>query len=111
MTYGENYVRPSGSIHAEQDCINKLPGIKRQKRLKKISILSIRVNRLGGLANAKPCWRCIYTMSKYAESKGYKIATVYYSDSCGDIMECSLDELCNEDCKHVSSLYRPRNVQ
>ena len=95
-------------MHAEQDCVNKLPTIKKQKNLKKISILSIRVNKIGGLANAKPCYRCIYTMTKYAESKGYKITSVYYSDAQGDIIECSLNELCSEEHKHISGLYRPR---
>ncbi len=56
--------------------------------------------------SAKPCYRCIYIMSKLAEIKGYKIATVYYTDNDGNIVSCSLDHLCNEDCKHISSLYR-----
>lgn len=104
MTYGENYVRPKGSIHAEQDCINKLPK-NREKRPVKVSLLSVRVNRLGILMNAKPCFRCIYMMNKSLK-KGYKITTVYYTDSQGKIVKSNLDTLSNEECKHVSGLYR-----
>lgn len=104
MTYGENYVRPKGSIHAEQDCINKLPVVKGSRPVK-VSILSVRVNRLGQLMSAKPCFRCIYMMNKIVK-KGYKITSVYYTDSRGQIINCSLDTLNKEECKHISGRYR-----
>jgi len=41
-----------------------------------------------------------------AIKKGYRITEVYYSDSTGNIIRCSLNELNQEENKHRSGLYR-----
>lgn len=105
LSYGENYVRPKGSIHAEQDCINKLPSLEKNSKVKKVTLVSIRVNRSGQIVNGKPCFRCIYNMNS-AIKKGYRITEVYYSDCDGNIIRCSLNELNREENKHRSGLYR-----
>ena len=92
-------------MHAEQDCVNKLPSLEKNGKIKKVALISIRVNRSGKIVNAKPCFRCIYDMNS-AIKKGYRITEVYYSDANGEIIRCSLSELSQDECKHRSSLYR-----
>ena len=92
------------SIHAEENCIDKLPYIKNGK-IKRVSLLVIRITRTGIITMSKPCFRCINFMNRALE-KGYKIDTVYYSNNEGQIEKCSLHTLNMDPHKHVSKLYR-----
>jgi hypothetical protein len=106
LTYGENYIRCGVSIHAEEDSINKLPNITKEGKIKKVSLLSIRINRLGKLTTAKPCFRCIHNIEKSID-KGYKIENIYYSEADGSIVKSSLKKLTSEKM-HIPSIYRSR---
>lgn len=104
LSYGENYIRRNKTIHAEQDCINKLRNITTEGKSKKVHLLSLRVNVSGKLTMAKPCAHCIERMNA-SSRKGYKISAIYYSTTQGTIEKCTLGDL-NKGDKHISSFYK-----
>jgi cytidine deaminase len=99
-------MRTTQTIHAEHNCINKLP--KNDGRIKNVSILIIRTNKLGELISSKPCMHCIYKMNE-AVKMGYRITNVYYSDKNGEIVKTSLSKLNQEDNKHVCGYFKRHN--
>jgi len=104
LSYGENYTGNKFTVHAEHDCINKLPPLK--NKVKKVSMLVIRVTKANKLAMSKPCMHCIDKMMNQTIQKGYKIDTVYYSTRDAKIEKCSLNKLNNEPIKHISRFYK-----
>ena len=115
MSYGENQnkgVTDVGfrSIHAEDNAIRKLPIQPRNKRLKKVDLLVVRINRGGSLGNSKPCVHCLLLLSEKLPDKGYQVANVYYSTSNGTIAETKLKHLLAEPEPHFSRFYRDRNL-
>ena len=97
-------------IHAEHDALNKLQPLKYKRKLESINILVIRLSMKNNLQSSKPCSTCIETMKILPIKKGYKIQNVYYSDSEGNIIKTSLQNLENEE-KHYSRFYRQRYNQ
>lgn len=63
------------TMHAEHSAINKI--LIREKGL---SILVIRLNRIGNLMYSRPCPKCIETL------KNHDIKTIYYSSYNGAIV-------------------------
>lgn len=96
-------MRTTQTIHAEHNCIKKLP--KSEGRIKNVSILIIRTNKLGELISSKPCLHCIKKMNSVIKI-GYRITNVYYSDKDGEIVKTSLSKLSQECDKHVCGYYR-----
>lgn len=107
ISYGENHLRSSASIHAEENCVQKLLP-KKFKRIVNVSILVIRINLEGGLSMSKPCFKCIEKMND-AHKYGYRIKNVYYSTKEGNIVKTSLSKLTNEPDKHISKFFREKN--
>ena len=79
--------------------------IKNRKKLETINLLVIRLSRTNKLQSSKPCSNCIKIMNIIPEKKGYKIQNIYYSDSEGNIIKTTLNNL-EKDEKHYSRYYR-----
>jgi hypothetical protein len=84
------YIVPS--THAESGCLED--GVASAKR---VSILVIRINKLGQLVNSKPCHFCTRLM------KQCNIHRIYYSNDSGEI-ECH--KLRNFQSSHISFGFR-----
>jgi hypothetical protein len=95
ISYGSNHYSPKNknSIHAEYDCIDKLPYYKRQKKLCNINILIIRVSKTNKLGMSKPCKQCVRDMNLLPKKKGYKIQYIYYSNEKEEIIKTTLNRL------------------
>ena len=111
LSYGVNKMGDTDGltpgIHAEYDAIRKLPKLKRNKRLKLINILVIRLSVKNRLQLSKPCANCIQMMKLFPEKLGYKIKHIYYSDNNGHIVKSDLKTLDNEE-KHITRFYRKK---
>jgi len=58
----------------------------------------VRVNKSSTrLANSRPCWHCLVMMNTLAPKKGYRIRKIYYSDTDGNIIKTSLQQLLDEE--------------
>lgn len=58
----------------------------------------VRVNKSSTrLANSRPCWHCLVMMNTLAPKKGYRIRKIYYSDTDGNIIKSSLQQLLDEE--------------
>ena len=68
-------------------------------------MLVIRLSKKNNLQSSKPCVNCINTMKILPPKKGYIIQYIYYSDSEGNIIKTTLDNLELEE-KHYSRFYR-----
>ena len=114
LSYGINKIGDAkcvnAGVHAEHDAILKLLPLKRQKRLKHVSILVIRLSVKNKLQSSKPCGNCIDIMKTLPIKFGYRIKDVYYSNNEGNIVKTNLNKLDNEE-KHYSSFYRKRNIK
>ena len=66
------------------DAINKLK-TRDSKKLLKVNIVVIRVNKSGNLCSSQPCQKCVDYMKTVAIQKGYKIKKIFYSTSTGEI--------------------------
>jgi hypothetical protein len=104
LSYGENQIRGNSSIHAEANCIDKIP-MKRDGKIKKVDLLVIRVTRDGRCTMSKPCMHCISKMNSII-CKNYRIRSVYYSNYDGEIEKLSLSKLNKDPHKHISKLNR-----
>ena len=115
LSYGENHYsvhRAAGmsrTTHAEENAIRKLPPLPRHKKLKKVDLLVIRVNKVT-MGNSKPCIHCILKMNSLPE-KGYVLENVFYSTYDGSIETCSLNYLLYSDDLHMSAYYRKTNFK
>jgi cytidine deaminase len=92
-------------VHAEHNALLKLKPSKNKKRLESINLLVVRFSKTNKLQSSKPCNNCIKIMESIPEKKGYKIQTIYYSNSDGNIVKTNLANLKNED-QHYSRYYR-----
>ena len=114
LSYGVNKMGDSEGIipgiHAEYDAIKKLPPLKRNKKLKNINLLVIRLSAKNQLQSSKPCNNCIDIMKTMPIKKGYKIQYIYYSDSNQNIVKTTLYNLDNEE-KHYSKFYKNKKKQ
>lgn len=95
-------------VHAEHDAINRLKPLERNKALKPIHLLVIRVSKNNKLQNSKPCVNCVQTMRTVPEKKGYRIKHVYYSNDRGEIIQSSVNNL-EKEIPHYSRYYRNKN--
>ena len=76
LSYGINHFRPNDSIHAEFDAIKKLP---KNRKLKQVAMLVIRISKTKLLGNSCPCDRCKNMLNTFAITHGYKVKNVWYS--------------------------------
>ena len=115
LSYGTNIYdisRGGGSTHAEANAINNLPSRpKNRKHLKKINIIVIRTSNTGKIGMSKPCIKCILDMTTLPPRKGYIIKDVSYSDSTGEIITTSLNNLISNGDFHVTRYYKTHNFQ
>ena len=98
--YGKN-----PGIHAEQDAINKLKPMTRNKHLKIINMLVIRISKTNKISNSKPCTICINNIKTLPEKKGYRIKNIYYSNEYGEIIKSNIKKLESEE-PHYSMYYK-----
>jgi hypothetical protein len=115
-SYGENQYNNASdstcsSIHAEANAMRKLLPLRRQKNLKKIDLLVIRVSKNGQFGNSKPCIHCILNLSKNLPDKGYTLQDVYYTDERGDIIANKFQNLIHESNPHMSRFYTQKNFK
>ncbi len=97
LSFGENKYNPSthidsikSSVHAEQNCVNKLPFTRKNKR---INLLIVRFTKHYELSMSKPCQNCVNCMKTTYPKKGYIVKDVYYSTSNGEIVKTNLSRL------------------
>lgn len=108
MSYGENHYSPGlfPTVHAEDDAINKLPVLRRNRRhLKKIDLLVIRANQGGTVGNSKPCFKCIHDLYTKLPKKGYILDTVYYTDKGQVIVSKKFSHILSEGGHHVPKYF------
>lgn len=115
-SYGENHYNnvedsTCSSIHAEANAMKKLLPLPRQKKLKKLDLLVIRVSKSGQYGNSKPCIHCILNLSKNLPDKGYSLRTVYYTNEEGNIISAQFNELLHETNPHMSRFYLQKNFK
>jgi hypothetical protein len=101
LSYGVNHMGDTNGIkpgiHAEYEAISKLMPIKYKKNLEEISLLVIRLSPTNKLQISKPCYNCIQIIKTIPIKKGYKIKEIYYSNSEGNIIKTSLENLDKEE--------------
>lgn len=108
LSYGENHYDTRGifpTVHAEDDAINKLPVLKRNRKLKKVDLLVIRANQGGTVGNSKPCFKCIGDLYKKLPKKGYVLDTVYYTDKGEVLVSKKFSQLLYDDAKHIPKYF------
>lgn len=86
----DHYKTPMSSIHAERDAVNKLPKIRKKK---KVSMLVLRFTKTGNLTMSQPCNKCINNMCTLFPKKGYYVQDIYYSNYDGTIKHTNLSKL------------------
>jgi hypothetical protein len=116
QSYGENHYNNASdstcsSIHAEENAMRKLLPLRRQKKLKKVDLLVIRVSKSGQLGNSKPCIHCILNLSKNLPDKGYVLHAVHYTDETGEIKTARFQNLLQETTPHISRFYVQKNFK
>ncbi len=92
--YSENYKSPTCSVHAERDAINKLPKIRRKK---KINMLVLRFTKSKQLTMSMPCKKCVDNMHRLFPKKGYIVQNIYYSNHDGSIQKTNLSKIINRN--------------
>jgi hypothetical protein len=105
ISHGINYydrMTNTKRIHSEYNAIQKLPPVRKQKRLKEINMLTINVSSTAKIKNGKPCMHCLWDMLTLPPKKGYVIKYVYYSDGTGNIVKEKLTSLINSGDFHIS---------
>jgi hypothetical protein len=109
ISYGENRYNNGGifpTVHAEDDAINKLPVLRRnRRRLKKIDLLVIRANQGGTVGNSKPCEKCLGDLYRKLPKKGYVLDTVHYTDKGEILVSKKFTKLLYDENKHVSKYF------
>jgi cytidine deaminase len=96
------------SIHAEDNAIRKLPSLPKNKKLKRVDILVIRVNKSGMMANSKPCIHCLMLMITRLPLKGYSLSDIYFSNADGTLSMEKLNNLLYNDEHHISRYHKDR---
>jgi hypothetical protein len=106
VALGTNFYKiDKTTVHAEIDAVRKIRVHEKKKRMKPLVLVSFRFSRSGKLKNAMPCYHCVAKLKKILPKKNYYIAKVIYSNSCGTLTTCYLDDLSiyitrkNKSCK------------
>lgn len=94
-------------VHAEHDAINKLKPLSRNKHLKAVNLLVIRVSKNNKLQSSKPCANCIKIIKSLPIKKGYRVRNIYYSDDNGNIIKTNINNL-EKDELHYSKFFRKK---
>ena len=108
MAYGENHYNPNGifpTVHAEDDAINKLPVLRRNRKLKKVDLLVIRANQGGTVGNSKPCVKCLGDLYTKLPKKGYILDTVHYTDKGQVLVSKKFSKLLADENKHIPKYF------
>lgn len=118
LSIGENSQREARSgccynSHAEMDAIRKLPPLNLRGRKQSLNLIVIRVDRQGLLKNSAPCSMCIKHMEWINIYTSYKIKSVCYSDSFGNVIVKKFSELLHSPEKHITQRFRNKltNIQ
>ena len=93
-----------GSIHAEENAINKLKSI--ESKNKKLIMIVIRVARSGIIGMSRPCSHCLWKIRNFIPMKGYKISRLIYSNGNNDTLIVCSNYHINTLDTHVSSYYK-----
>jgi cytidine deaminase len=106
LSYGENHymISLNKTLHAEENAIRKLPSRPKQKKPERLDLIVIRANKLT-FGNSKPCIHCILKLQDLP-SRGYVLNKVYFSNECGEIVSCRLEDLVNDPNPHTSRFYK-----
>jgi len=105
----KSFSNKNDTIHAEEDAINRLPPKERSKRFDNVNLIVIRTTKTGVFGNSAPCVHCLKYMKEDAESRGYKINKIYYSNSDGNIECHKLNDLIASNNLHISAYYKTNN--
>lgn len=97
------------NIHAEMDCINRLPS-RKNKKLMRVNLLVIRLTKRFVLGNSSPCAICLKYLYDTSLRKGYVIDNIYYSNQEG-LIECHrFIDLIKSPKQTFSAFYRNHNI-
>ena len=106
-SFGFNQTRKGKSIHAEVDAINNLIPLPRSKRLKKVSILVIRLSKgMRKLSDSKCCLKCCEAIYKIPPLRGYNIENVAFSTRDSNIIDTHPIDLLVDDTIEPSIYFR-----
>jgi len=112
LSYGTNQIRNGKSIHAEMDAINNLPPNPKRNRLRRVSLIVIRLSKgCTCIGNSKCCIKCCETVYRIPPLRGYTIDSVYYSNSKGRIEEHHPISLLLEETYHRSVFFTRRGYK
>lgn len=112
LSFGINQIRNGKSIHAEMDAINNLPPSTKKNRLRRVSIMVIRLSKgCVTVGNSKCCIKCCETIYRIPPLRGYTIDNVYYSNSKGKIESHHPISLLLEESYHKSVFFTRRGYQ
>lgn len=96
-------------VHAEHDAINRLKPLARNKRLRIVHLLVIRLSKNNKIQMSKPCANCIHLIKTLPVKKGYKIKNIYYSDSNENIVKTNINKLEKEEL-HYTRFFRKLSI-
>lgn len=97
------------NIHAEMDCIDKLPN-RKNKKLMRVNLLVIRLTKSFVLGNSYPCAVCLKYLYDISLKKGYVIDNIYYSNQDGNIESDKFINLIKSPKQIFSAYYRNNNI-
>lgn len=83
--------------HAE---VNALLKLKSKKKLKKISLLVLRIKMIDNnltFAMSKPCINCVKSIIFLSEKRRYDLTYIYYSTYNNDFIRITKDDLYNDN--------------
>lgn len=97
------------NIHAEMDCIDRLPN-RKNKKLMRVNLLVIRLTKRFVLGNSYPCAVCLKYLYDTSIKKGYVIDNIYYSNQDG-LIEChKFVDLIKSPKQIFSAFYRNNKI-
>lgn len=111
LAIGENRmaaVNHRVSVHAEEDVINKLKPMGRN-RIINVNMLIVCVTETGKFHDSHPCVHCKKMMMERPNRMGYRINRIYYTTNSGDIEVYTMNNLLLSEKVHVSKYYRRTN--
>jgi len=110
LSFGQNIVRGTKSLHAEHNAIIKLRP-RYSKKLLPINVLVLKTSLTGLIGMSKPCSHCLVIMSTIPQKKGYKINNIFYTNGEGNIEKHKLQSLLYSDDIHVSKHFSDRGYK
>lgn len=100
-----------GSIHAEIDSVQNLPQRPKNKKIKNLNMLVIKVSKkTHALSMSKPCIRCIDELLYMPNLYRYKINKIYYSTNIEHIVCKKLTDLIDDEF-HVTRHYKDKGFR